>query len=61
MQAIGLLGWVEIFKAVLNAPGDILRLVRAFQSVPEEQRQENLKAIEAEAANLKAGGRPKWD
>jgi hypothetical protein len=58
---IGLAGWLEIIKAVLQFPDAILRLVRAFQSTAEEDREKLIARIQAEAAGAKAGERPRWD
>jgi hypothetical protein len=57
---IGLTGWVEIISAVLKFPAAVLRLVNALKKTDQENHEALVKAIEAEAANIKKTGRPTW-
>lgn len=57
---MGLLGWVEIIKAVLMFPDAILRIVRVFQKTPQEMHEQIVMSIEKEAKQFEETGRPTW-
>lgn len=58
---IGLTGWVEIIKAVLQFPDAVLRLVKLLQKTDQEKHEALIVSIEREAESLKKTGRPVWD
>ena len=61
MNPIGLSGWLEIFKAVLQFPDAVLRLVLVLKKTPQEVHELLVQQNEKAAAQYEKTGRPSWD
>ncbi len=57
---LGLMGWVEIIKAILQFPSTILEFVRILKKTPQEKHEDLLKKISEEARQFEDTGRPTW-
>ena len=57
---LGLTGWLEIIKAVLQFPSVILEFVRLVKKTPQENHEDLLKRLADESKKFEETGRPTW-
>lgn len=61
VPALGLAGWLEIIKGVLEFPGEIRRLIAMLRKTPQQKHEELIGRIQKEVEAAAAGERPSWD
>lgn len=57
---MGISAWIDLIIAALKFPSAVTALINTLKSTPAEQHEALVKAIQAEAQNMKATGRPTW-